>query len=59
MNLSGDRGPAKQGWCCASKATNDNILRRRTLQKHGVNEGVADQARHRQNGSQHINRDSE
>ena len=58
MNFTGHCGPAKQGRCRASKATNNDVLWRRTFQEHGVNKGIADQTRHRQNSGQHIHRGS-
>ena len=54
MNFASTPSSQKR-WRGSGQATDDYVLRCRTFQEHGVNEGIAHQAGDRQNSRQNIN----
>ena len=54
-----DRGPAEHGRRGAGGAADDDVLRRRALEPHGVDHGVADQRGEREHGGQRVDQQHE
>src|SRR5512138_57551 len=54
IDAARDRCPAKNGWCGAGSATDHDVLRRRMLQPHGVDDRVADEREEGQYGGEDI-----